>query len=99
MQFEEFADCIRWFRMEERQENDHAWRVPVEEVLKYNKDGVLQSVNLDIKNPNSAEVITLRRDRSIIQDFGEELSERKSKGKANQKIQQTIAADFKSLYL
>jgi hypothetical protein len=50
MQYEEFADCIEWWNG--RNENDRAWKVPAEQVLKYGDDGRLVSVNLDIKNPN-----------------------------------------------
>ena len=57
MQFEEFADCIPWFTAKKRKENDHAWRVSVDDVLKYDADGSLVSANLDIKNPNSAEAL------------------------------------------
>jgi type I restriction enzyme M protein len=51
MQFEEFADCIQWWK--NRQENDHAWRVRPEDVLKYDHAGALMSANLDLKNPNA----------------------------------------------
>ena len=53
LQFEEFADCLAWWR--DRQENEHAWRVAARDVLKYDAAGVLVSVNLDIKNPNAAD--------------------------------------------
>jgi len=33
--------------------NDHAWKVSVKDVLKYDESGKLISANLDIKNPNS----------------------------------------------
>jgi len=55
MQFEEFADCIKWFSKKRRDENDHAWKVAADDVLKYDDEGGLMSVNLDSKNPNSAE--------------------------------------------
>ena len=55
MQFEEFADCIKWFTAKRRKENDHAWKVAAKDVLKTNGDGQVVSCNLDIKNPNSAE--------------------------------------------
>jgi type I restriction enzyme M protein len=51
MQFEEFADCLTWWK--KRQENERAWKVPVKNVLKYDESGNLISANLDIKNPNS----------------------------------------------
>jgi type I restriction enzyme M protein len=50
LQYEEFANCIAWWN--KRTENDRAWRVPVDQVLKYDADGKLASVNLDVKNPN-----------------------------------------------
>ena len=58
MKFEEFSDCIKWFHpIAERQENEYAWKVNVEEVLEYDDGGKITSVNLDIKNPNSAEAL------------------------------------------
>jgi type I restriction enzyme M protein len=54
MQFEEFAECIRWFHpINKRRENDHAWKVAANDVLKHDSEGSLVSCNLDIKNPNS----------------------------------------------
>jgi type I restriction enzyme M protein len=53
MQFEEFADCIDWWS--HRVENKRAWRVRAADVLMYDEAGKLLSVNLDIKNPNSAQ--------------------------------------------
>ncbi|MCB9610230.1 MAG: N-6 DNA methylase [Polyangiaceae bacterium] len=57
MQFEEFADCIKWFGKKRRDENDHAWQVAADDVLKYDDNGDLFSVNLDVKNPNSVEAL------------------------------------------
>ena len=57
IQFEEFAECLRWFKTWPRQENDQAWRVPVADVLHYDENGALLSANLDIKNPNAAETL------------------------------------------
>jgi type I restriction enzyme M protein len=50
LQYEEFADCIAWWK--DRQENDRAWKVPVDQVLKYDDENQLVSVNLDLKNPS-----------------------------------------------
>lgn len=56
MQYEEFLECIHWFHpIEEREENECAWRVDVSTVFKYGDDGDLMSANLDVKNPNTAE--------------------------------------------
>ena len=58
MRFEEFSECINWFHpIAERQENEHAWKVNVKDVLKYGADSKIDSANLDIKNPNSAEAL------------------------------------------
>ena len=51
MQHEEFTDCLAWWK--NRKENERAWKVSAEDVLKYDEAGNLISVNLDIKNPNS----------------------------------------------
>lgn len=54
MLFEEFSECIQWFQpIVERQETEQAWKVNSQDVLKYNDDGKIAFVNLDIKNPNS----------------------------------------------
>jgi type I restriction enzyme M protein len=49
IQFEEFADCIKWWA--KRQENERAWKVPAAEILANN-------CNLDRKNPAAKEDIT-----------------------------------------
>ena len=56
IQFEEFAPCIAWWK--NRKENDQAWKVRAEDVLKYDADGKLLSCNLDLKNPRGKEDIT-----------------------------------------
>jgi type I restriction enzyme M protein len=53
MQFEEFQPLITWWDV--REENERAWKVTAADVLKYNGDGAIASVNLDIKNPNAAQ--------------------------------------------
>jgi type I restriction enzyme M protein len=55
MQFEEFAPLIEWWDAPRREENEHAWKVRVDDVLKYDENKNLLSVNLDLKNPNSKE--------------------------------------------
>lgn len=53
LQYEEFADLLAWWG--NRQPNEHAWQVPAAELLKYDAEGNLLSVNLDVKNPNGGE--------------------------------------------
>jgi type I restriction enzyme M protein len=50
MLFEEFQPLIEWW--DKRSDNARAWKVSSSEVIHYNGDGVVDSVNLDIKNPN-----------------------------------------------
>ena len=52
MQFEEFAPCLAWWK--KREENDQAWKVMAHNVLKYDENGQLLSVNLNLKNPRRA---------------------------------------------
>ena len=53
-----FPDCIDWFHpIAERQENEYAWKVNVEDVLKYDEEGKIASADLDIKNPNRIETL------------------------------------------
>ena len=49
IQFEEFADCIKWW--DKRKENERAWKVPAAELL-------ANGCNLDRKNPRGKEDIT-----------------------------------------
>lgn len=55
LQYEEFAPCLQWWL--NREENERAWIVKADEVLKYDDTGNLVSVNLDIKNPNTQETL------------------------------------------
>jgi type I restriction enzyme M protein len=53
LQFEEFSDCLNWWK--ERSENERAWRVSADDVLRYDASGGLVSANLDVSNPNSSD--------------------------------------------
>jgi type I restriction enzyme M protein len=55
IQFDEFATCVAWWK--KREENKRAWKFPAKDLLKYDTDGNLLSVNLDIKNPTAKEDI------------------------------------------
>jgi type I restriction enzyme M protein len=50
LQYEEFADLLKWFRTERRRETEHAWKVKARDVL-------AGGGNLDIKNPRGAEAL------------------------------------------
>ena len=52
MRDEDFADCLAWWS--DRKENERAWQVPVEGLVRTEKKGdaeVVVACNLDVKNP------------------------------------------------
>lgn len=51
MQFEEFAPCLEWWK--KREANERAWKVQASNVLKYDENVNLVSVDLYIKNPSA----------------------------------------------
>jgi len=67
IQFEEFSPCLEWWK--KREENNQAWKVNVEDVLKYDTDGNLISANLDIKNPNAQDVFEHMPPEKLIEDI------------------------------
>jgi type I restriction enzyme M protein len=69
LQYDELADCIKWFQSKRRKENDHAWRVPVADVLKYDESGTLVACNLDLKNPNGAEALEHLPPEQLVEDI------------------------------
>ncbi|WP_430453408.1 N-6 DNA methylase [Rhodopirellula europaea] len=82
IQPEEFDDVAKWFALKRRKETDNAWKVSVNDVLKYDAAGALVSCNLDQKNPKSAEALEhlppekladdiLVKERRIIEIMGE----------------------------
>jgi type I restriction enzyme M protein len=82
IQIEEFDELTKWFGVKRRKEGDFAWKVAVDDVLKYDMSGVLISCNLDRKNPKNAEALEhlppdelaeeiLEKERRIIEVLGE----------------------------
>ena len=67
IQFEEFTDCLAWWN--KREENERAWRVPAKELLEYDADGTLKSVNLDRKNPYAKQDITHLPPEQLIENI------------------------------
>jgi len=75
LQYEEFAECLKWWPPKKRVENERAWRVPAAQVVENN-------CNLDIKNPHAPEDLEhqppeklieeiLEKERRIIELMGE----------------------------
>lgn len=53
MDYSEFAECLRWWK--KRKINECSWKIKAKDVLKYDANGKILDVNLDIKNPHSLE--------------------------------------------
>ncbi len=66
LQFEEFAACQAWWS--NRQENDRAWLVKAEDVLKTDAEG-RPLVNLDLKNPRSSQDYEQMPPEEIVADI------------------------------
>lgn len=60
VQFEEFADCLSWWN--KREENDHAWCVPVERIIE-------NGYNLDIKNPTGKDDFEHLPPEQLVEDI------------------------------
>ena len=60
LQYEEFADCIAWW--DNREENERAWKVPVEQILANDCD-------LDIKNPNAKDDFEHLPPEQLVEDI------------------------------
>ncbi len=67
LQYEEFSECLAWWP--DRKKTDRAWKVAAQDVIKYDENGNLVSVNLDIKNPNSAETLEHLPPEQLVQDI------------------------------
>ncbi len=60
LQFEEFAPCIAWWH--NREENERAWRIPVEQIA-------ASGYNLDLKNPNRAQDLDHRPPEELVENI------------------------------
>ncbi len=69
IQHEEFAELKSWWT--KRKENDNAWKVKLNDVLKQDESGNLQNVNLDIKNPNRKSEFEYREPTELVNSIME----------------------------
>jgi type I restriction enzyme M protein len=65
--FDEFSPCLAWWN--NRTENRQAWKVSVDEILKYDASGTLQSANLDLRNPNAQQDQEQLPPNQIVEDI------------------------------
>jgi len=69
LRYEEFQSLLDWWH--KREEDEHAWQVAAADVLKYDAKGLIASVNLDIKNPNSADPFEYMPPEALVADIVE----------------------------
>jgi type I restriction enzyme M protein len=69
IQFEEFADCIKWFESKRRKENDHAWKISAKSLLVYDESKNIVACNLDQKNPNSVSALEHLPPEQLVEDI------------------------------
>ncbi|MCG8610370.1 MAG: type I restriction-modification system subunit M [Pseudomonadales bacterium] len=67
MESAEFENCLEWLR--DKNECEQAWKVNAKEILNYDSDGKLLSVNLDVKNPFSSAALEHRSPKELIQEI------------------------------
>ena len=64
LQYEEFAECLAWWS--DRKEGPQAWKARAVDLIKRDDQGLVVSVNLDLKNPHAKEAIDHRPPTEII---------------------------------
>jgi type I restriction enzyme M protein len=64
---EDFQSCLDWWT--NRESNDYAWKVEVNNLIKYDENGSLLSVNLDVKNPKSKIELNIKTAEEIIEEL------------------------------
>jgi type I restriction enzyme M protein len=67
IRFEEFQGLRDWWAS--RVENEHAWKVVVDEVLKMDESGSVLTVNLDLKNPNVSNDLEYRPPTELVESI------------------------------
>ncbi len=67
LQYEEFAPCLAWWK--HREETERAWKVSVDNVLKYDAHANLVSATLDIKNPNGKQDLEHLPPEQLLEDI------------------------------
>jgi type I restriction enzyme M protein len=69
LRFNEFKPVTEWW--DNRKENEHAWKVKASDIIKYNKDGEIVAVNLDIINPNSKMEIKHKPPKELVDSINQ----------------------------
>jgi len=67
LRYEEFEHLLKWW--DNREEKVYAWKISVDDIVKYDDNGNLVSVDLDIKNPNISEKATYRSPDQLMDEI------------------------------
>ncbi|MBU0495122.1 MAG: SAM-dependent methyltransferase, partial [Chloroflexi bacterium] len=67
LRYDELGPLLAWWN--DREENERAWRVATDEVLKYDEAGSLVSVNLDLKNPHGGDKLEHVAPEQLVRDI------------------------------
>lgn len=67
LRYNEFEPLLDWWN--DRIENEHSWKVNVNDVLEYNDEGNIIAVNLDVKNPTKENLIRYEHPEKLINDI------------------------------
>lgn len=73
IQYDEFEDLKRWWN--NREENENAWKVKVDSLIRTNEQDVCYDLNLDVKNPNRKSDLEYREPSLIIDNLMEKEKE------------------------
>jgi type I restriction enzyme M protein len=65
IQYEEFEELKKWW--DNRVENENAWKVLCNDVVKINEQGACFELNLDIKNPNKKKELEYKDPQLILE--------------------------------
>lgn len=65
--YDELRPCLDWW--DQREENEHAWKVAGADLIETDDDGRVVGCNLDLKNPNAAGVVDHRSPLEIIESI------------------------------
>ncbi len=64
---DDLADCRAWWS--DRKENERAWKISAEGLVRRNREGSVTACNLDIKNPHTGEVVDRRKPLDIVESI------------------------------
>ncbi len=67
LRYAEFEPLLAWW--EDREENEHAWRISAQDVIERDERGNVTAINLDLKNPNAPQSLEHRPPEELVADI------------------------------